>query len=367
MKNIFDGQGAVSHSWLFYGGYPEVITNRYYLALVYLLLICLTYFGSLFVVLKSIGEGRQPALSSSRSHRYKFSMLVLSSWDHSITSDEASSNLSKGIASILKGTGQTSNFLNVYGTTLIFSLINIIVPMCISKLPVIENYASGKLELNITLARVFCLRMANLFALVASLYSNVTKLTEECTGTVIGQEFYKLVVMDTIVHVVVQLSMAFGRYFWTMQKYEFNLSGAALVLIYRQGLVWVGTIACPVLPLAGALSNLIFFFVNYLIVSRTCKPPIKRWNQSRNTTFLMGFLLITIMFIIVPVSVAIGSAEIIQLGQSNHGMESCGPFGLEKPTAVYMKFRIQQVAWLQSALTWVVSDSVLIAVFLVLL
>lgn len=68
----------------------------------------------------------------------------------------------------------------------------------------------------------------------------------------------------------------------------------------------VGTIACPVLPLIGALSNLIFFFVNYLIVSRTCKPPIKRWNQSRNTTFLMGFLLITILFIIVPVSVMIG-------------------------------------------------------------
>ena len=32
-----------------------------------------------------------------------------------------------------QGSGETSSFLNVYGTTLIFSLINILVPMCISK------------------------------------------------------------------------------------------------------------------------------------------------------------------------------------------------------------------------------------------
>lgn len=44
------------------------------------------------------------------------------------------------------------------------------------QLPSIEGYPSGKMELSITLARVFCLRMANLFALIVTLYSRLTKV-----------------------------------------------------------------------------------------------------------------------------------------------------------------------------------------------
>lgn len=68
----------------------------------------------------------------------------------------------------------------------------------------------------------------------------------------------------------------------------------------------VGTLACPLLPLVGVLSNLVFFHVNYRIVCDTCRPPLKRWSQSRNTAFLTAFLLVTLILIIIPISVVIG-------------------------------------------------------------
>ena len=38
---------------------------------------------------------------------------------------------------------------------------------------------------------------------------------------------------------LVQIVMSIGKYKWTKKKSEFNISSAVLVLIYRQGLVWV--------------------------------------------------------------------------------------------------------------------------------
>ncbi|XP_076095115.1 transmembrane channel-like protein 1 isoform X3 [Mytilus galloprovincialis] len=334
--NFIDGEGAIRESWLFYGGYPEVIDGVYHIALAYLMMILLTYFGSLFVILNNLGGSDRPK-SASFSSRFKFSSIIFSSWDHGVTSADASNNLSVGISSVLKLPGY------------------------------LEHYSSGKKELRITLSRIFILRMANLFALIVTLYKNSTELTGGCTGTVIGQEFYKLVIMDTIVHAVVSTAMSIAKYKYTKEKSEFNISAAVLVLIYRQGLVWVGTIACPLMPLLGALSSLVFFFLNYAIIKYTCKPPIKRWNQSRNTAFIMGFLLTTLVVIIAPVSVVVGSHRVIQLGQTSIPGKYCGPFSDKKPTEAYGKFKRQlNLDILKEVLQWLSSDSVLIPLFLIL-
>ncbi|XP_062606129.1 transmembrane channel-like protein 3 [Saccostrea cucullata] len=421
LRNLIDGQGVLGEVWVFYGGYkPWTLGDNYYLALAYLSLIIITYFGTLFVILKSIGKAASPRSTSAAESRFRFSLMLLSSWDYSVTSSQASKNLSKCIVSMLKDhiyeakakdaaystnksqiiglrilawfitvliiggacvtivflviyvnfTDQAPNskesntdFIQVYGTPIVFSLVNLLVPAIITKLPLIEKYSSGKVELSITLARVFCLRMANLFALIVTLYSRLTKLTYDCTGTVIGQELYKLVVMDTFVHLFGQLAVNYIRYFWTQEKSEFVISGQALVLIYRQGLIWVGTLACPLLPLIGVFSDVVFFYVNYYIVRDTCKPPLKRWSQSRNTGFLTAFLLITLILIIIPISIVIGSQQVINLGQSS----SCGPFGQEKPTSVYTKFQLQQSPLFQRIMQWAVSDSVVLPLFLLLL
>ena len=69
--------------------------------------------------------------------------------------------------------------------------------------------------------------------------------------------------------------------------------------------VQVGTFVCPWMPLIGALSNFMFFMVYYFLVKVTCRPPEKRWSQSRNNVFYLGCLAVTLLFIIAPVSVAL--------------------------------------------------------------
>ncbi|WAR14245.1 TMC7-like protein, partial [Mya arenaria] len=421
-----DLKGVLAQMWFFYGSYDLDIPG-YNVSLVYLFMCLLTYFGSFFVILSSLRQG-SGSRRREQDKRFKFNLLLWTSWDHSITSEEASINLSKGITSVLKdnlyevkatqdvkqwsrkekckiyclrilawlitiiligggcalivflvvfmtfdemvsntGGKNESNFLSIYGTTIVFSLINIIVPVCIRQLPKMEHYLHGKVELNITLTRIFFLRTANLFALITSLYETITLTVKGCAGTILGQEMYKVVIMDTILHTVTQLSVTFGKYLWTKQKTEFDISSAVLVLVYRQALVWVGTVACPVMPLVGLLSNLIFMAVNYTVVSYTCKPPIKRWNQSRNTAFFSYFLLASVVLLILPFSVIIGSSEVVNLGHTELPDSFCGPWGADKPTRSYTNFWEQQVPWLQATLKYLVSEIVLIPAFFVLL
>ncbi|XP_060086207.1 transmembrane channel-like protein 7 [Ylistrum balloti] len=430
-KNLLDGRGAVGQSWLFFGKYQEKVGDDYWLSVAYLFLLLFTYFGSLLLVMRSIGEASMPTSASSSQSQNKFSLLLFTSWDHSITNEEASSNMVQGIASIIKdnlyevkasdaernrsvkerrgiycrrvlawfctillvGGGCTlivflvifnvssvikqqesvglseDSIVVVYSTPIIFTLINVLVPLCIKKLPQMEDYHSGRTELYITLARVYFLRMANLFCLLISLYTNINSHIEGggCLGTVIGQEIYKLVVMDTIIHVIFITTSKFLLYFWTRKKSEFDLSSAVLVLVYRQGLVWVGTIACPLMPVAGAISCLVFFITNYNIVRCVCRPPLKRWNQSRNTRFLMGFLIITLTAVILPMSVVIGSRDLIHLGQTSSPHRFCGPFAGGRPTDAYRRFVAKLDSWPGLVLKWLGSDIVTIPLVLIII
>ncbi|XP_064614063.1 transmembrane channel-like protein 7 isoform X2 [Liolophura sinensis] len=272
------------------------------------------------------------------------------------------------------GINLSSGFFQVYGTTIIFSLINIIVPMAITRLPIMEHYSTGQWELRVTLVRVFFLRMANLIALMYSLYSTVQHLVDDsqtgdsslgCVGTVLGQELYKLVIMDTLVHAIVNLSMYFGAYFWNRQKKELHLPSAILVIIYRQALIWAGTLACPVMPLIGLLSNSVFIGVNYLIVHRTCKPPEKRWNQSRHSAFFLRFLLFSLIILLPAVSYVLGS-DALKLGKAPQGVPN-GPFGMGQPTAAFSRWRKCLPLFLQECFMWILSDVVLLPAFLIML
>ncbi|XP_013406249.1 transmembrane channel-like protein 7 [Lingula anatina] len=196
-----------------------------------------------------------------------------------------------------------------YGIPVIFSTINFAVPVIINQLPRCENYLSGKDVLRVTILRTFILRISNLFALIISLYKKTTVKKggpEYCVGTLIGQELYKLVIVDTLLQSSLQFLYSRCSYLWTREKKEFLMSSAILVIVYRQALIWTGTLACPVLPLVGSMSVLLFFAVNYSTVVTSCKPPENRWNQSRHSTLFIGLLTVTLLILLVPVAVIIG-------------------------------------------------------------
>ncbi|XP_074659498.1 transmembrane channel-like protein 5 [Tubulanus polymorphus] len=352
LTSLFDGQRAMSKSWVFYCSYTPY-TGPYHTALAYLIAIFISYVAPIFAIIYSISLAQKLELPTLTNDRYKFGLLVFTSWDHSLVNEAAAENLSNTITNlvtenihefkakanikqrskkqryliifrrvaawiitcILIGggcstiiyvvmfvkleqlvtdwTGDEQHFLSVYCVIIIFQTINIIVPKCVTQLPKMESYASGKEEINVTVARIYLLRLVNLFSLVASLYQKVKENNaSQCPGTVIGQEFYKLVILDTVTHTLSTVFINFAVYYWTKKKVEFRISKEVLAVVYKQALIWIGMLFCPILPLIGAVSLVVFFYVNYAVVMVTCRPPLKRWNQSRHSTFFYYLLLI---------------------------------------------------------------------------
>ncbi|XP_041367828.1 transmembrane channel-like protein 5 isoform X2 [Gigantopelta aegis] len=405
-KHLLNGQGPVGTSWFFFGAYLPWV-ERYHMGLAYLLVILVTYFGSLLIILLSIAASEEPISGSKEfNQKYAYSLILWTSWDHSVTTEEATTNLSKGIASAFKDhlyeqkvkerklsrkekdphafvarrclawfitifltaggcTGiifleiilqvnrsqkdeDDMAFLRTYFTPVFISLINVIVPFCIRMLAKIEHYVSGQTELNITVARIFVLRMAHLATLIASVYYRSSRMF--------------------VPETVAEMGLYFGCYFWTQQKDEFIISSSVLVLIYRQSLILCGSITCPVLPLIGVLSILEFFYLNYIIMLYTCKPPIKRWKQSRKTQFIMTFLLLSILCLIIPVSIVIGS-DAISLGATEKPGVFVGPFrDTRVPTEVVNHFvNSIESKTMQSILRWLGSHTVMLPLVLMLL
>ena len=67
----------------------------------------------------------------------------------------------------------------------------------------------------------------------------------------------------------------------------------------------MGTLVCPVMPILGVATMAINFLTNHLVVTVTCHPPAKRWNQPRRNSFLMGLTATTLLIVLVPVSLVI--------------------------------------------------------------
>eukprot|EP00118_Oscarella_pearsei_P016044 m.149970 g.149970 ORF g.149970 m.149970 type:complete len:177 (+) comp38538_c0_seq12:1873-2403(+) len=86
---------------------------------------------------------------------------------------------------------------------------------------------------------------------------------------------------------------------------------------------------CPVLPTLGLLSSLLFFLVYYYIVKVTCRPPEKRWSQSRNNSFFLGVLVLTLCSLLFAVSVVLTrDSTDIALG----GSSACDAVSLPMPS-----------------------------------
>ena len=61
-----------------------------------------------------------------------------------------------------------------------------------------------------------------------------------CAGTLIGQEIWKLVVVDTFVSVVQRfVSTLFFRWYYK-RRTQLEVGQAVLALVYRQGTLWIG-------------------------------------------------------------------------------------------------------------------------------
>ncbi|KAJ8318093.1 hypothetical protein KUTeg_003184 [Tegillarca granosa] len=168
-----------------------------------------------------------------------------------------------------------------YLPSITITLLNVVVPVILRKLVLLEDYMPA-FEIKMTLLRTVLLRLASLGVLLYSLYeliqledpslmnkcgnkrwalnrnSSVENdedtsiiFTFQCWETYVGQQIYKLIILDFLVFTIVTFVVEFPRRFIydrfkrvkmikMVGLQEFNLPKAVLDIVYSQTLCWMG-------------------------------------------------------------------------------------------------------------------------------
>lgn len=225
--------------------------------------------------------------------------------------------------------------------SLVITGLNIIVPSLFSKLIRLENY-SVAYQVKLTLLRTVFLRFTSIFVLLLSLYKqiNCSPVKEDnclegdgdckkpmCWETAVGQQIYKLTMLDFIVGVTLVFVVECPRKLIVTRcqcklakvvgQQEFNIPNRVLDLVYSQTLCWLGTFYCPLLPAITMIKYFIIFYVQKFTLMNNSAPSQTPYRASRSNTFFVIVLLLALFLAVIPFSYAL-----VEIQPSL----SCGPF-----------------------------------------
>lgn len=218
-------------------------------------------------------------------------------------------------------------------------IFNLLVPILFNYLIQFEQY-SPIFVIKMNLFRTVGLRLSSLAVLISRFYFLVTNQsdnphlecyninfgTPQCWETFVGQQFYKLFIVDFVTHIFVTFFVNFPRAliarnmnnaFARFIEMDFELSKHVLDIVYSQTICWLGTFYAPFLPaIAGALMFFMFYIKKFACLVNS-KPSSILYRASRSKSLFMIVLLFSFTISIIPVVYAI--AEIMP-------SRSCGPF-----------------------------------------
>ncbi|XP_059500644.1 transmembrane channel-like protein 1 [Stegostoma tigrinum] len=238
---------------------------------------------------------------------------------------------------------------------MVMSLLGMFCPMLFDIISPLENY-HPRIALQWQLGRIFALFLGNLYTFIIALLDEINlKLEEEkivkynitiweknlyngswlenstsrpaldidpaivprgpCWETMVGQEFVRLTVSDTLTTVITILIgdflravfVRFVNYCWCWDlEYgfpsyaEFDISGNVLGLIFNQGMIWMGAFYAPCLPAINVLRLLASMYLQCWAVMCTNVPHERVFKASRSNNFYMAMLLIILFLSTLP-------------------------------------------------------------------
>ncbi|CAG5116998.1 unnamed protein product [Candidula unifasciata] len=247
----------------------------------------------------------------------------------------------------------------------VLSSIQLIVPMIFSFLEAYEQFSMPKYELYIHMLREQLLR-AGMLAVLVYFWLKQASSQVKCWETFVGQELYRLTVMDMIFALLYSFFMEFIRRLcslkWkSIERAEFAIARHTLELIYTQSLCWLGIFYSPLLPVVVILKLVITFYVKRYSVTQNCRPSLKPWRASQTHTVFVGYIFI--FFIFTCIAVFFGIFEI-------KSSSDCGPYKSYETSYDVMKELISK--WKKNYVVFgdiinIVTSSGFVAAVLVLL
>lgn len=312
--NLFNAKGALGQSILFYGAYSNETFSLngqsfYSIPNAFVMVIMFVYVLIFLILSVSVGSSyRTSFIESSGSAHKMFSHKILCAWDFGISNHKASEMKRRAVLAefremlqqvhasqdvrsrwhqlwnlSLQFAGHALCFLLLVGLGLgLWSILNekpdewsdFLVPLLINLsltiyqnifhwISKVEEYRSPNTILHIELFRNFLLETT----VVGVLVMNWLQTTADCWETKIGQEIYRIVIVDIVLTGLLVPAYYAGRYLlhrsWSahFELPNFDISHACLKVVFIQTLGWFGMVYAPGLPLLVVVKMIFLFYV----------------------------------------------------------------------------------------------------------
>ncbi|XP_033763447.1 transmembrane channel-like protein 3 [Pecten maximus] len=270
--------------------------------------------------------------------------------------------------------------------TTVVAALKLIVPVIINLIGKLESW-HPRIEQKVTLTRTTLFYFASLGTFIYSLYnvsqkcldgsvarpegiglpSNVTNRTFCCWENEVGEEVFKLILVDLGVCVAVALFfdvlkavlVKSGQCFDWVKLSEFNVTSNVLDLVYGQGLVWLGLYFSPSHRYRRFHKLIIVFYLRYFVARIAVTPPTRVFRASRSGNFYLFLLLLTWFLCILPQAYVI-----IELTPS----WDCGPFQKEDNVYEVITNGVGDLpGWLDTILSYIGTAAVAVPVIVLLI
>uniref|UniRef100_A0A8C5QN94 Transmembrane channel-like protein n=2 Tax=Leptobrachium leishanense TaxID=445787 RepID=A0A8C5QN94_9ANUR len=178
----------------------------------------------------------------------------------------------------------------------VVAFINLFVPLIYSLFGLVEKYKYPRHHTYVVIIRNVLLKISIIGILCYYWLHAVAESNRECWENYVGQDIYRLVVIDFI---FVLLGSFFGEFIRRIigtrclkkwGKPEFDIARNVLDLIYAQTLAWIGIFFSPLLPIIQMIKLFIIFYLKRVSLMMNCTPPRRAWRASQMTTVFIFLL-----------------------------------------------------------------------------
>ncbi|KAG9477040.1 hypothetical protein GDO78_002432 [Eleutherodactylus coqui] len=300
---LLTGTGYFEDTVLYYGYYTNSSIRKdanlgaYDMQLAYIFTIGLYFATCLLILLFSMAKSFRNNFINPASFSGNAAKL-LCSWDFSINNEKAVKLKKKHLSTQIKKSNL--NELTKQASTLlvpvVVALINLILPLVYSMFRLVEKFKYPQHEVYVLIIRNVLLKFSIIGILCYYWLERITVINRECWESYIGQDIYRLVVIDFL---FVLLGSFFGEFLRkiigtrcckTLGLPEFDIARNVLDLIYAQTLAWIGIYFSPLLPIIQMIKLFIIFYVKKVSLMMNCIPPRRAWRASQMTTVFVFIL-----------------------------------------------------------------------------
>ncbi|RXN14050.1 transmembrane channel 6 [Labeo rohita] len=184
---------------------------------------------------------------------------------------------------------------------LVVSCVSHLLPGFFDMISSVEHYNSPSTRIYVSIARNLLLKGCIFGALCYYWLKKVSvgkdgQTTWQCWETLVGQELYRLVLIDLL---FAMTYIILAEFLWGLcirnitlrrKKLEFDIARDVLELIYGQTLVWFGVLFSPLLPVVQIGKLLVLFYLKKTSLMMNFQPPRKHWRATQMSTFFIKIL-----------------------------------------------------------------------------